>query len=71
MKFIQGKDWSQTEFFCLEQAVSDDNEVRLIDLFINTVKLSDYGFKTVFINISLIFINKQFVLDLKKVFLTN
>ena len=32
MKFIQGKDRDQTEFFCLNQAVSEDNEVRLIDL---------------------------------------
>lgn len=49
MKFIQGKDRSQTEFFCLDQAVSDDNEVRLIDLFVNAIKLSDYGFKLGFI----------------------
>jgi transposase len=49
MKFIQGKDRSQTEFFCLEHAVSDDNEVRLIDLFVSAIKLSDYGFKLEFI----------------------
>jgi transposase len=49
MKFIQGKDRNQTEFFCLDQAVSDDNEVRLIDLFVNAIKLSDYGFKLAFI----------------------
>jgi hypothetical protein len=35
MKFIQGTNRNQTEFFCLDQAVSDDNEVRLIDLFTN------------------------------------
>ncbi len=50
MKFIQGKDRSQTEFFCLDQAVSTDNEVRLIDLFVGAIKLSDYGFKTDFID---------------------
>lgn len=50
MKFIQGKDRSQTEFFCLDQAVSTDNEVRLIDLFVGAIKLSDYGFKTGFID---------------------
>lgn len=44
MKFIQGKDRSQTEFFCLEQAVSEDNEVRLLDLFVGSLPLSDYGF---------------------------
>lgn len=49
MKFIQGKNRTQTEFFCLDQAVSDDNEVRLIDLFVGAIKLSDYGFKMAFI----------------------
>ncbi len=44
MKFIQGKDRSQTEFFYLEQAVSQDNEVRLMDLFVGALPLSDYGF---------------------------
>ncbi len=38
------------EFFCLEQAVSKDNEVRLIDLFVRAIQLSDYGFKTEFID---------------------
>jgi transposase len=49
MKFIQGKDRDQTEFFCLNQAVSQDNEVRLIDLFIGSIKLSDFGFNMNFI----------------------
>lgn len=49
MKFIQGKDRNQTEFFCLDQAISEDNEVRLIELFVGAIKLSDYGFKMVFI----------------------
>ena len=49
MKFIQGKDRNQTEFFCLDQAVSDDNEVRLIDLFVDACRLSNYGFKMEFI----------------------
>jgi transposase len=49
MKFIQGNDRNQTEFFCLDQAVSDDNEVRLIDLFVDSIRLSDYGFKMEFI----------------------
>ena len=49
MKFIEGKDRTQTEFFCLDQAVSEDNEVRLIDLFVSAIKLSDYGFKMDFI----------------------
>jgi transposase len=49
MKFIQGKDRDQIEFFSLSQAISEDNEVRLIDLFVHAIKLSDYGFKTDFI----------------------
>lgn len=49
MKFIQGKDRDQIEFFSLSQAISEDNEVRLIDLFVHAINLSDYGFKTDFI----------------------
>lgn len=49
MKFIQGKDRGQTEFFCLDLAISDDNEVRLIDLFVGAIRLSDYGFDMAFI----------------------
>ena len=45
MKFINGKDRNQTEFFCLEQAISQDNEVRLIDLFVDAIKLTDHGFE--------------------------
>lgn len=50
MKFITGKDRNQTEFFCLEQAVAQDNEVRLIDLFVSSIKLQDYGFEMDFID---------------------
>lgn len=50
MKFIQGKDRDQVEFFSLSQAISDDNEVRLIDLFVHAINLSEYGFKTDFID---------------------
>ncbi len=49
MKFIQGKDRDQVEFFSLGQAISKDNEVRLIDLFVHAIQLSDYGFKTDYI----------------------
>jgi transposase len=44
MKFITGKDRNQTEFFCLEQAIAQDNDVRLIDLFVASLKLSEHGF---------------------------
>ena len=50
MKFIQGKHRAQREFFCLEQAVSEDNEVHLLDLFVGALPLSDYGFKMDFID---------------------
>ncbi|MCB0537374.1 MAG: IS1182 family transposase, partial [Bacteroidetes bacterium] len=49
MKFIKGKDRNQTEFFCLDQTIEQDNEVRLIDLFVGSLTLNDYGFKTEFI----------------------
>lgn len=45
MKFITGKDRNQTEFWCLEQAIGQDNEVRTIDLFVNSLNISDFGFK--------------------------
>lgn len=50
MKFILGKDRNQTEIICLDQLISDNNEVRLIDLFVNSLKLSEFGFKTEFID---------------------
>lgn len=50
MKFIQGKDREQVEFFSLSQLVAQDNEVRLIDLFVHAINLSEYGFKTDFID---------------------
>jgi len=50
MKFITGKDRNQTEFFCLEQAIAQDNEVRLIDLFVASIKLADFGFDMQFID---------------------
>ena len=45
MKFIRGENRNQMQFFCLEQAVSQDNEVRLIDLFVSSLALKDFGFK--------------------------
>jgi len=49
MKFITGKNRSQTEFFCLEEAVDANNEVRLIDAFIDSLNLAEFGFKTQFV----------------------
>ncbi|SFS87830.1 IS1182 family transposase [Sphingobacterium wenxiniae] len=50
MKFIVGKDRNQTEFFCLEQAISQENEVRLIDLFVSAINMKDYGFDMNFVD---------------------
>ena len=33
----------------LEKAIGQDNEVRLIDLFVNSISLKDYGFKVRFV----------------------
>ena len=51
MKFIQGHDRTQTYLFpvSLEQSIDPDNEVRLIDLFVESLSLNDYGFKKDFI----------------------
>jgi len=50
MKFIIGKDRNQTEFFCLEQAISSNNEVRLIYLFVDSLRLAEHGFNMQFID---------------------
>lgn len=51
MKFITGKNRSQIPLFVssLEEAVDQDNEIRLIDLFVDSLHLSDYGFEMDFI----------------------
>ena len=47
MKFIQGYDRTQTALFplTLEQSIGQDNEVRIIDLFVDSLPLSTYGFE--------------------------
>jgi transposase len=51
MKFIQGYDRTQTHLFpiSLDQSIDAENEVRLIDLFVESLPLADFGFKTSFI----------------------
>ena len=44
MKFIEGKDRNQAEFFCIEKTIEQDYEVRTIELFIKSLKLEDFGF---------------------------
>jgi len=51
MKFIQGYNREQTHLFpvSLNDSIDADNEVRLIDLFVNSLALEDFGFKMDFI----------------------
>lgn len=49
MKFIKGENRNQMQFFCLEQYINQSNEVRLIDLFVGSLNLLEYGFKTEFV----------------------
>ena len=50
MKCIIGKDRTQTEIFCLDQLISETNEIRIIDLFVNALSLTEFGFKTEYID---------------------
>ena len=47
MKYIQGQNRSQTYLFpvSLDDAIDADNEVRLIDFFVDNLALEDYGFQ--------------------------
>src|SRR5665811_2165618 len=47
MKFITGQDRNQIPLFAssLEAAIAQDNEARLIDMFVDSLKLADFGFK--------------------------
>lgn len=51
MKFIQGQNRQQTYLFpvSLDDAVDPENEVRLIDVFVDSLILEEFGFKTGFI----------------------
>lgn len=46
MQFIQGKNRTQSILFTesLDQIISPDNEVRMIDLFVESISLSDFKF---------------------------
>ena len=50
MKFIQGHNRSQINLFpvSLDQSIDLDNEVRIIDLFVDSLSVKDYGFRTDF-----------------------
>ena len=47
MKYIQGQNRTQTYLFpvSLDDAISADNEVRLIDVFVDSLVIEDYGFQ--------------------------
>ena len=47
MKFITGLNRNQAALFpvTLEQSIDEDNEVRIIDLFVDSLAIQDYGFK--------------------------
>ena len=53
MKFIEGSNRSQTSLFpvSLDASIEADNEVRLIDLFVGSLNLEDFGFKLKFTEI--------------------
>jgi len=52
MKFIQGHNRTQINLFpvSLEQSIDPDNEVRMIDLFVDSLSIKDYGFRTDFVD---------------------
>lgn len=47
MQFIQGNDRTQSVLYCdtLDQIIEPDNEVRLIDAFVESITLADFHFK--------------------------
>ena len=51
MKYIQGQFRTQTSLFpvSLEASIDPDNEVRIIDFFVDSLKLENYGFKVDFV----------------------
>jgi len=46
MQYIQGNNRKQAVLFpkCLDELVNQDNEVRIIDLFVESIKLEDFKF---------------------------
>lgn len=51
MKFIKGQDRAQTQLFpvSLEQSIGPQNEVRLIDLFVDKLPMENFGFDKKFV----------------------
>lgn len=51
MKFIQGQNRKQINLFpvSIDQSIDPENEVRIVDLFVDSLSIKDYGFRTDFI----------------------
>jgi transposase len=51
MKFIQGHNRTQINLFpvSLDQSIDPDNESRIIDLFVDSLSIKDYGFRMDFV----------------------
>jgi transposase len=51
MKFIQGYNRTQINLFpvSLDQSIDPDNEVRIIDLFVDSLSIKDFGFRMDFV----------------------
>jgi len=51
MKFIQGHNRTQINLFpvSLEESIDPDNEVRIIDLFVDCLSIKDFGFREDFV----------------------
>ena len=45
MQYIIGENREQVQFWSLEESISDDNEVRVIEAFVNALNLERLGFK--------------------------
>jgi len=52
MKFIQGNDRRQTHLFpvSLDESIDQDNQVRLIDIYVESLPLDEFGFRTDFVD---------------------
>ncbi len=50
MKFIQGQNRNQIALFpvSLDESIDPNNEVRIIDLFMDSLTVKEYGFRTDF-----------------------
>ena len=51
MKYMQGQSRTQTYLFpvSLDESIEAENEIRLIDVFVDSLPLAHYGFKVSFV----------------------